>query len=232
MEDPHIGSRVLATLDGPSQGTAVLPEDPAYDESRRVERHGRQAARADRLCRSTNDVAVIVRADYRAAAAGPWQGDARSPAAALTDGGVVVDLSRLRAFVDPDGRTVRAGGGCLLGDVDRATAARGRVVQAGVVSHTGLGGLALGGDCARYVWTDLRQHRRRSGGGHGRRERRPRGRRRGRGRGLALGAARRRRQLGIVTTFVLRTTPSPTSCSGSPSSRLRTCRARWSTTRP
>jgi hypothetical protein len=35
MDDSHIGSRVLATLDGPFTGTAVLPEDPAYDGSRR-----------------------------------------------------------------------------------------------------------------------------------------------------------------------------------------------------
>jgi FAD/FMN-containing dehydrogenase len=148
MDDPHIGSRVLATLDGPFTGTAVLPEDLAYDESRRV-----WNAMVDKrpaliaYCRSTSDVAVIVRAARRAGAPLTVRGGGHQVAGlCVTDGGVVVDLSRLRSVeFDPDGRTVRAGGGCLLGDVDRATAAHGRVVPAGVVSHTGLGGLALGG---------------------------------------------------------------------------------------
>jgi FAD/FMN-containing dehydrogenase len=148
MDDSHIGSRVLATLDGPFTGTAVLPGDPAYDQSRRV-----WNAMVDKrpaliaYCRSANDVAAIVRAARRAGAPLTVRGGGHQVAGlCVTDGGVVVDLSQLRsAAFDPDGTTVRAGGGCLLGDVDRATAARGRVVPAGVVSHTGLGGLALGG---------------------------------------------------------------------------------------
>ncbi|HEU5452131.1 MAG TPA: FAD-binding oxidoreductase [Terriglobales bacterium] len=62
------------------------------------------------------------------------------------DGGVVLDLSRMRdVTVDPSRRTARAAGGCLLGSIDTATQAAGLAFPAGVVSHTGASGLILGG---------------------------------------------------------------------------------------
>src|SRR5580704_12831018 len=62
------------------------------------------------------------------------------------DGGLVIDLSRLRRVeVDAPGRCAKFGGGSLLGTVDTATQRDGLVFPAGVVSHTGAGGLVLGG---------------------------------------------------------------------------------------
>ncbi|MFD7713051.1 FAD-binding oxidoreductase [Streptomyces sp. NPDC059786] len=62
------------------------------------------------------------------------------------DAGVVVDLSPLKDIeVDPDARTVRVAGGCVWGEVDRATHAHGLAVPSGIVSTTGVGGLTLGG---------------------------------------------------------------------------------------
>jgi FAD/FMN-containing dehydrogenase len=62
------------------------------------------------------------------------------------DGGLVIDLSRLRQVkVDAATRRAKFAGGCLLGTVDTATQRHGLVFPAGVVSHTGAGGLVLGG---------------------------------------------------------------------------------------
>jgi FAD/FMN-containing dehydrogenase len=83
---------------------------------------------------------------------------------ALSDGGVTLDMSRMREVaVDPEAGLVRVGAGCTLGDVDRATQAHGLATTLGFVSLTGVAGLTVGGGFGylsrRFGWTtdDLEQ---------------------------------------------------------------------------
>jgi hypothetical protein len=68
------------------------------------------------------------------------------PGLSVCDGGMVVDLSPMKGIrVDPEARTARAQAGVLLGELDHETQAFGLAVPAGIVTHTGLAGLTLGG---------------------------------------------------------------------------------------
>lgn len=68
------------------------------------------------------------------------------------EGGMQIDLSTYRhARVDPRTRTAYVAGGSLLGELDRESMAQGLVTTAGTVSHTGVGGLTLGGGFGRLA---------------------------------------------------------------------------------
>ena len=68
------------------------------------------------------------------------------------DGGMQVDLSRMRGVrVDPVARRAYVNGGSLLGDLDHEAMSLGLVTTAGTVSHTGVGGLTLGGGFGRLA---------------------------------------------------------------------------------
>jgi FAD binding domain/Berberine and berberine like len=98
-------------------------------------------------CADVADVQLAVRAAADAGALTAIRCGGHSLAGfSSCDGGLVIDLSRMRRVeVDEEARRARFEGGCLLGTVDTATQKAGLVFPAGVVSHTGAAGLVLGG---------------------------------------------------------------------------------------
>lgn len=68
------------------------------------------------------------------------------------EGGMQIDLSSFRsARVDAQSKTAYIAGGSLLGELDHEAMAQGLVTTAGTVSHTGVGGLTLGGGFGRLA---------------------------------------------------------------------------------
>ncbi|HSA79904.1 MAG TPA: FAD-binding oxidoreductase [Geminicoccaceae bacterium] len=129
-------------------GDVVDRDHATYDRLRRT-----WNAMADRRpavivrARSVADVEKVVAAAADHDALLAVRGGGHSiPGLSTCDGGIVLDLSLMNAVaVDRSASRAEVLGGALLGDLDRAGAPAGLVVPAGVVSHTGVAGLTLGG---------------------------------------------------------------------------------------
>ena len=130
------------------RGVLITPDHHGYDDARAlwngtVDRRPRLIARCD----GTADVAAAVRfarhLDLEIAVRG---GGHNVAGTAVCEDGIVIDLSAMRAVsVDPFDRTALVHGGALWRDVDHATQAHGLATTGGIVGHTGVGGLSLGG---------------------------------------------------------------------------------------
>jgi FAD/FMN-containing dehydrogenase len=133
-----------AALSGPVIG----PADQGYDEARRVRNAGidRYPAMIAR-CASPADVATAVTFAAEHGLEITVRGGAHSMSgAAVADHGLMIDLSELnQVTVDTKGKRAWVGGGALLADLDAAAQAHGLATPTGLVSHTGVGGLTLGG---------------------------------------------------------------------------------------
>jgi FAD/FMN-containing dehydrogenase len=142
--DGHAVDELAATL----RGGLVRPDDSNYDQQRRVwngsiDRYPALIAR----CAGAADVIAAVRfAGTHGLLVSVRGGGHSFPGLSTNDGGILIDLSLMKGIrVDPEARTVRAQAGVLLGELDRETQAFGLAVPAGIVTHTGLAGLTLGG---------------------------------------------------------------------------------------
>jgi FAD/FMN-containing dehydrogenase len=138
----------LTELRASFRGGLIRPANPGYDEYRRIwngsiDRFPALIAR----CAGVADVMAAVRFARDTGLEAAVRGGGHSfPGHSVCDGGMVIDLGPMKGIrVDPGARTARAQAGVLLGELDRETQAFGLAVPAGIVTHTGLAGLTLGG---------------------------------------------------------------------------------------
>jgi FAD/FMN-containing dehydrogenase len=133
-------------------GEIVLPEDAGYDAARIVW-NGMIDRRPALVVRPTGvaDVLAALRfAREHGLEIAVRSGGHSIPGFSTCDGGIVIDLSSMRGVrVDPEHSVARVNGGALLGDLDHEAQAFGLACPVGVVAHTGVAGLTLGGGMGR-----------------------------------------------------------------------------------
>jgi FAD/FMN-containing dehydrogenase len=143
-----VSARALAGLRDRFRGELLRPADADYGSARRlwnatIDKRPALIAR----CSSTADiVAALAFARDEGLVLAVRGGGHNVAGTAVCDGGLVLDLSRLKSIrVDPDARTVRIRPGVTNGDLDRETQSHGLATTSGIASTTGVTGLTLGG---------------------------------------------------------------------------------------
>jgi FAD/FMN-containing dehydrogenase len=143
-----ISQDAFEALDGNFLGELIRPGDATYDSARQIwNGHIQRQPGLIARCRGVADVMAAVRFGREHDLLASVRGGGHSVAGhAIAEGGIVIDLSAMTGTrVDPSARTIRCEGGCLNAHLDRESQAFGLAATGGFVSHTGLGGLTLGG---------------------------------------------------------------------------------------
>jgi FAD/FMN-containing dehydrogenase len=138
----------VADLGSAFQGELIGREHPAYDEHRKIwngsiDRRPLLIAR----CADASDVAAAINLAHRTGLQTAVRSGGHSfPGMGICEDGLVIDTSLMKSVeIDEENGTAKAGAGTLLGELDAATQSIGMAVPAGIVTHTGLAGLTLGG---------------------------------------------------------------------------------------
>jgi FAD/FMN-containing dehydrogenase len=130
------------------RGDVIAPDDEAYEEARKVYNAmiDKRPAVVVRPVNAGDVIAAVNFARESGIDLAIRGGSHGVPGFGTCDGGVVVDLSRMKGVrVDPAKRAARAEGGATWGDLNAATHAFGLATTGGIISTTGVGGLTLGG---------------------------------------------------------------------------------------
>jgi len=143
-----IDGAIIQTLAANFGGELIQPQEAGYDTARQIwNGHVQRRPALIARCQGAADVMAAVRFCREHDLPASVRGGGHAVAGhAICDGGVVIDLSAMTGSrVDPLARTVQLQGGCLNADLDRESQAFGLAATGGIVSHTGIGGLTLGG---------------------------------------------------------------------------------------
>jgi hypothetical protein len=144
----NVSAAEIAGLRDGVRGVVMLAGDTGYDGARRVwngnvDRRPALIARCSGIGDVQHAVDFASKRDLLVSVRG---GGHSAPGYGTNDGGMVIDLSPMKAInVDPTKRTARAEGGVLWREFDAATQAHGLATTGGTVSNTGIAGLTLGG---------------------------------------------------------------------------------------
>ncbi|MFH9005580.1 FAD-binding oxidoreductase [Streptomyces afghaniensis] len=138
------------------RGELLRPGDDTYDQARRVWNGmiDHRPALIARCAGSTDVAAAVAFAREHDLLVSVRGGGHNIAGKAVCVGGLMIDLSRMRrVVVDAGNRTARVEGGATLGELDGATQVSGLATTTGVVTHTGVAGLTLGGGVGRLART-------------------------------------------------------------------------------
>jgi hypothetical protein len=134
--------------EAPFRGNVVRPGTPEYDIHRKIwngsfDKHPALIIR----CAGVSDVIAAVRFGQESGLPVAVRSGGHSfPGLSVADDALMIDLQPMKGVrVDPEKRTVRVQAGVLLGELDKETQAFGLAVPSGIVTHTGVAGLTLGG---------------------------------------------------------------------------------------